>query len=125
MSKISRLPGTDCRHHLNGRCLYEEWLNPGYTKSWRCQVTARWESSFDDFLRRAEFFGVAEDAAPDLWGRQFQRMARETFHCGMYKYRPGAPVPGCGHHLDGVCVMGLPRCSGRCRHYSLNTDEQS
>jgi hypothetical protein len=66
---------------------------------------------------------VEEDAVPDLWGRQFQRLARDTFHCGMYTYSQGAPAPGCRHHLDGVCVMGLPRCHGRCRHFGQATDE--
>jgi len=124
MGKITRLPGCECRSFIHGRCLYEEQLNPGYTQSWRCQVTARWESDYDDFLRRAEFFGVDEAAVPDLWGRRFQRMARDVFHCQRYVYDPDAHVLGCRNHWDGICIMDLPKCGGRCRHYLAISEQE-
>ncbi|MCJ2163699.1 MULTISPECIES: hypothetical protein [unclassified Pseudodesulfovibrio] len=124
MGRITRLPGDGCRYCLNGRCLYEEQLNPGYTQSWRCQVTARWESAYDDFLSRADCFGVEESAVPDIWARQFQRMARDVFHCQRYLYDHGAQAPACLNHLHGVCIVALPKCEGRCRHYLAETDEE-
>lgn len=123
MGEIKHLPGNECQHYVRGRCFYEERLNPGYAEHWRCQVLARWESAFDDFLSRAEYFGVAQDAVPDLWGRQFQRLARDVFHCRNYTYSHEAEVPACRQHVDGVCIMSLPRCMGRCRHFMISTSE--
>ena len=123
MGTITRLPGAECRFFIRGRCLYEERLNPGYTQSWRCQVTARWESAYDDFLSRAERFGVEEAAAGDLWSAQFQRMARDVFHCRRYVYAHDLSAPSCRNHDAGVCTMDLPRCAGRCRHFQLQPDE--
>ena len=124
MGTITRLPGEECRFFIRGRCLYEERLNPGYTQSWRCQVTARWESDYDDFLSRAEQFGLEEAAVPDLWSMQFQRLARDVFHCRRYIYDHELPAPSCGNHDSGVCIMDLPKCGGRCRHYQLESDEE-
>ena len=123
MNEIKRLPGDGCTYYVRGRCLYEERLNPGYTQSWRCQVLKKWESKFDDFLARAEFFGVEQKAVPDLWDRQFQRMARDVFHCQMYTYEPGVEPPGCRNQLDAICIHGLPKCYGRCRHYEIAIPE--
>lgn len=124
MGTITRLPGTTCRFFISGRCQYEEQLNPGYTQSWRCQVTARWETAFDEFLTRAEEFGVEEDAVPDLWSAQFQRMARDVFHCKRYVFDHGAPAPSCRNHAAGVCIMDLPKCPGRCRHFRPESDDE-
>lgn len=126
MGKLDRLPGDDCYHFFAGRCLYEERLNPGYRQSYRCQVLARWETAYDDFLTRAEAMGIEQEQVPDLWERQFQRMVRDTFHCQTHVYNHDHRPPACGHELDGLCILGLPKCEGRCRHYQLDTleDEQ-
>lgn len=125
MADIKRLPGDGCRHNRSGRCLYEEHLNPGYDPRYRCRVLARWESAFDDFLERAELFGVEQKAVPDLWSRQFRRMARKTFRCGEYEYHAEADIPACLHVEDGLCLLGLPVCDGRCRHFrSERPDEE-
>ncbi|BCS87007.1 hypothetical protein [Pseudodesulfovibrio sediminis] len=123
MGNIKRLPGDSCRHYALGHCSYQEWLNPGYTRSWRCQVIERWESAFDDFLARAEGFGVEQDAVPDLWNRQFQRLAREVFHCQRYVFEPGAPALACRHQAEGVCILSQPKCHGRCRHFERDAHE--
>lgn len=117
MGDITRLPGQGCRHHAGGHCLYEERLNPGYAQHWRCRVLARWEAAFDDFLGRAEVFGVEQSAVPDLWERQFERLAREAFDCEQYVYSHGEDAPACLHAVDGVCRLALPVCEGRCRHH--------
>jgi len=117
MGKVQRLPGDGCRHYVFGRCLYEERLNPGYRRSYRCQVLNRWESAYDDFLSRAEAMGVRQESVPELWEIQFQRMAREAFHCRTHVFNHDFRPPACRHELDGLCVLGLPKCNGRCRHY--------
>lgn len=122
MGDITRLPGLGCQYYIDGRCLYEEMLNPGYTQRWRCQVLLKWGSAFDDFLERAESFGIEQDAVPELWERQFERMAREAFHCEQYSYFHGSDIPSCHHHaLDGLCRLALPDCGGRCRQYKVET----
>jgi hypothetical protein len=118
MAEITRLPGGLCRHHTFGRCLYEEHLNPGYSLRWRCVVLKRWESAFDDFLTRAELFGVSQEAVPDLWERRFEQIAR---NCDCEDYAPCAEAqsPACAHVHGGLCRLRLPDCEGRCRHYHL------
>jgi len=123
MGDMKKLPGDECKHFALGRCFYEEWLNPGYTKSWRCQVLARWETAFDEFMVRAENFGVEQEAVPGLWENQFQRMARDVFHCQRYIFDPNGTAPACRHQKAGVCIMSLPKCAGRCRHFKLDTHE--
>ena len=122
MGDVTRLPGSGCRFHVGGRCLYEEMLNPGYTQEWRCRVLARWETAYDEFLVRAELFGLEQSAVPDLWERQFERVARQAFDCDTYSYCPGAEPPACLHVLDGMCRLALPECRGRCRHYQPETE---
>jgi hypothetical protein len=124
MGDIIRLPGSGCQHFAGGRCLYEERLNPGYTDCWQCSVLVRWESAFDDFLERAESFGVGQDAIPDLWERQFERMARGVFDCKEYTYSHGAEAPACVYGLDGVCLLSLPECKGRCRRYLVEVEQK-
>lgn len=123
MTELKRLPGRGCRHHTAQRCLYGEHLNPGYHDEWRCRVITHWETAFDDFLARAENFGVHQDAVPDLWNRKFERMARETLRCNDFSYAAGADVPSCAHVCDGLCRLLLPECEGRCRHFELETNE--
>ncbi|MBI9078430.1 MAG: hypothetical protein JEY79_01660 [Pseudodesulfovibrio sp.] len=125
MGGITRLPGQGCQYHLGGHCLYEERLNPGYTQGWRCRVLSRWESAFDDFLARAESFGIKSDVAPDLWGRQFERMARDVFDCEQYVCCQAEGIPACLHESDGLCILMLPECSGRCCHYEVEEKQSS
>lgn len=123
MADILPMPGALCRHHTLGRCLYEEHLNPGYSLKWRCRVLMRWESAFDDFLVRAELFGVDQDVAPDLWERRFERVAR-SFDCDEYILCREAESPACAHVCDGLCRLALPACEGRCRHFQLPETER-
>lgn len=124
MTKVDRLPGHGCRHHTSGRCLYQEHLNPGYAEGWRCRVLAHWEDEYDEFLVRVDNFGVRQDAVPDLWSRKFERLARETLKCDMFSYAEGADIPACIHNAQGICRLNLPSCDGRCRHYSLEIQEE-
>lgn len=123
MADVTRLPGEGCHHHIFGRCLYQEHLNPGYATDWRCRVLLCWESAFDDFLLRTERFGLSQSAVPDLWERQFNRMARETFDCEEYVHSPNADIPACVHVHDGLCRLELPECEGRCRHFKTKKTE--
>ncbi|MBG0789280.1 MAG: hypothetical protein H0S80_02155 [Desulfovibrionaceae bacterium] len=124
MGKIHALPGDGCRHYIFGRCLYQERLNPGYRRSYRCQVLNRWERAYDDFLNRADAMGVDQESVSGLWAIQFQRMAREAFHCRnhVFNHDDHRP-PACRNEMDGLCVLGLPKCGGRCRHFEIDAAE--
>lgn len=115
-ARIRRLPGTDCRYHVQGRCLYQERLNPGYNQAWRCRVVQGWEASYDDFLLRAEAFRLEAATAAGLWESQVERMVRRGPRCP--DYDPGGEgVTGCTHALDELCLLAVPACRGRCRHF--------
>jgi hypothetical protein len=118
MAEILPMPGDACRHHTRGRCLYEEHLNPGYCSLWQCRAFAHWESAFDDFLARAELFGLEQERVASLWERRFARIAH-AFDCDRYSACTGADTPVCIHARDGLCRLALPVCEGRCRHYRL------
>lgn len=119
-AKIVRLPAAGCRSLFQGRCLYEEQLNPGLSTAWRCQVLRRWEAVYDEFLDRAENFGLAEASVPELWRRRFERLAEESVACPDYSQAPGGDMPECLHLFADLCLLRLPVCEGKCRNYRLH-----
>ncbi len=116
--RVVRLPGVGCRHYDRGRCLYEEALNPGYHRRWRCVVLLRWESAYDDFLERADRFGLSEAGLPELLRRRFERLTGEDVDCP--DYAPGADgsLPECRLLHEELCLLKLPECEGVCRHFA-------
>ena len=78
---VLRLPAFGCRSYHGGRCLYEEQLNPGYDQRLRCQVLAKWEAVYEDFLNRAEQFNLTEQDLAGLWRARFERLAGEAIDC--------------------------------------------
>lgn len=121
--KLIRLPGLGCRHHVLGRCLYEDALNPGYHRQWRCAVLQRWEAVYDDFLERAERFGLEEGSAADLLARRFERLTAEEVDCPDYAPGPEESLSGCRLLHEELCLLRLPECGGLCRHYVLRQDD--
>lgn len=117
MAKITRLPACGCRYFLGGRCLYEEELNPGYNVGFRCVVLRRWEQAFDDFLNRAEAFGLAQGVAADAWARRFERLLGEDPECPEYLRAEGLDLPDCMHCRGEICIRALPQCPGQCLHF--------
>ena len=71
----------ECQFHMEGRCLYEERLNPGYHSGFRCRVLEEWEQAYDEFLGRVEAFGLDASALGPLWTRQFARLVRRQPNC--------------------------------------------
>ncbi|GAB7022953.1 hypothetical protein [Desulfovibrio brasiliensis] len=117
MADVKKMPAGTCRHYVKGRCLYEELLNPGYQQDWRCVVMLRWEEAFDEFLHRAEAFGVEHDRVARLWEARFKRLAGDRPKCERFRPAPDVDPPCCLHHHEALCLLGLPECEGRCRHY--------
>jgi len=111
---IRRLPGKECLYHVRDRCLYEERLNPGYNRRWRCRVLQGWEASYDDFLLRAEAFQLESATVAGLWESRVERLVEQRPDCAEF-CRGGTEVTGCIHTLDELCLLALPVCAGRCR----------
>ena len=116
---VVRFPAVGCRSFQQGRCLYEELLNPGLQKSWRCLVLARWEAVYDDFLDRAENFGLTEVELGVLWSKRFERLAEESVPCPDVCAGDGESMPECLHLLADICLLRLPECTGQCERFRL------
>lgn len=120
-ANIVRLPAFGCRSYHGGRCLYEEQLNPGFDKRLRCQVLARWEGVYDDFLNRAERFGLEEKDLADLWRARFERLAEEAIDCPDFTPALAETMPECRHLFADICLLRLPECQGHCKNYRLHS----
>lgn len=121
MTKVSRLPGRACAHYAAGGCLYEERLNPGYRRDYRCVLWAGAETAFDDFLHRAERFGLDEAKAARIWRRRTEGAAHAAAprcpHDAAVQPHGLVADDGCAHCLDGLCVKNLPPCPGVCDRF--------
>lgn len=120
---LVRFPAVGCTHYMQGRCLYEERLNPGYHTAWRCVVLARWEAVYDEFLDRAENFGLSEKDLGALWSRRFDRLAEESVPCPDVRAGDAETMPECRHLEGEICVLRLPECSGQCVNFRLRENE--
>lgn len=118
---VVRLPAHSCRSYHQGRCLYEEQLNPGLHMDWRCAVLARWEAVYDDFLNRAENFGLEEGELARLWRLRFERLAEEDIACPDFVPALAETMPECRHLFVDICLLRLPECAGHCVNYRLHT----
>jgi hypothetical protein len=117
MSNVRPMPGDACRFFRQGRCLYEERLNPGYHLSWRCLVLTRWEGEYDDFLQRAEAFRLDDAPAARLWEKRFEGLLREGINCPRFVSGGVGEVLGCSLLFGDVCLAALPACEGVCRRF--------
>jgi hypothetical protein len=101
--------------------MYEEQLNPGFNTAWRCTVLARWEGVYDDFLSRAESFGIDETELARLWRKRFERLAEESIDCPDFSPALAEAMPECRHLFVDICLLRLPPCTGHCRNYQHRT----
>ena len=121
-AKVLKFPGAGCRHYLHGRCLYEEHLNPGFRRSYRCGVLEGWEAQFESFVDRAEAFGIGQAQAGGLWSRRFEGLVSGRRDCAEFipeadAARSESEPMGCALFMEGFCLIRLPRCQGVCpRH---------
>jgi hypothetical protein len=120
---LVRFPAVGCRFFQQGRCLYEERLNPGFHTAWRCLVLARWESVYDDFLDRAENFGLSEVELGVLWHKRFERLAEESVPCPDLLAGDGESMPECRYLLEDICLLRLPECAGQCERFRLREND--
>jgi hypothetical protein len=116
---LVRLPAFGCRSYYQGRCLYEEQLNPGLNQDYRCVVQLGWEAAYDDFLNRADNFGLDETELMRLWSARFERMVSEGVACPQYVPTTAEALPECRHLFVDICLLRLPMCAGHCINYRL------
>lgn len=115
-----RLPGEGCRFWTAGRCLYEELLNPGLCSGHSCSVLAVLEKSFDAFVARGESMGLSAEEAGRIWERRMDAALNIGWDCANFIFLPdcAGDMP-CVHFRDGICILCLPACPGRCRRFEL------
>lgn len=121
--------GHACVFYIQGVCFHPEAARPGFDPAWRCvrltQLLERW----DDFLDRAEAFGLAEETAARIWSARMNGFVLRRKDCPSPARfsAAGAPPPGvedaegealgCPHLWRGVCLLALPECRGACERY--------
>lgn len=113
---ISRLPAGGCRYFEQDRCLLEERRNPGFRRDWRCGVLHGWETAYDEFLDRAEAFGLSPAEVSRLWRSRLAGLVERAADCPSFARR-GAGATGCVHEFEALCLLLLPRCEGMCSRY--------
>lgn len=118
---LLRLPGDGCRYFACGHCLYEERINPGLRREFFCTVMVFLEDRFDAFVIRAEAFGLSSEEAGRIWEQRWAGQLNADWDCADF-----VPLPeevegvGCRNLVEGVCLLRLPSCSGRCRRFEGN-----
>ncbi|MGX9366485.1 hypothetical protein ACTVJH_10660 [Desulfoplanes sp. PS50] len=113
---LVRMPGIGCRFYVYGHCIYEEVQNPGYDATCICTVLKKLESQFEDFVDRAEAFGIEPLTAAMIWPRFGDRICVETI-CSQYAPDSEKRSDECRYRYDNACILLFPTCSGRCSRF--------
>lgn len=116
-SKVTSMPGEGCRFYKYGHCHYEESLNPGFHKRFRCKLLVAWESDFEDFIARAERFNLDPETAGRIWSEKMKSLRGRADACEDFQQGGGASEIGCLHAYLDVCLLALPLCRGQCTHF--------
>lgn len=120
-------PGHACLFYIQGVCVYPEAANLGRDPAWRCARLAQLLERWDDFLDRAEAFGLSEETAARIWSARMNGFVLRRRECpspARFPAADGAPpvdaegaVLGCPHLWRGACLLALPGCEGVCDQY--------
>ena len=127
MREVRPFPGHGCRFFDQGRCLYEEALNPGYDRSLGCRLLAALEEGYDHFLAQAEGFGIGDAEAGTLMERRFRRILARGDICPEHAPFPESSgededgFPDCALRRGLVCLLLLPACPGTCSRFEPHT----
>lgn len=123
------LPGHACRFYILGACFYPEAARPGYEPAYRCKHLVRLMERWDDFLDRAEAFGLSEETAGRIWNARSKGFFFSHKDCPAGRASPSlirddAPLTDgeeetscCTYLRQGACLLALPRCEGICARY--------
>ncbi|TIH18559.1 hypothetical protein D0S45_04905 [Marinifilum sp. JC120] len=117
MAKVTKMPGRMCRFYKNGRCLFEEKLNPGYNRQYRCRVMIDLEGEYDKLLLQAENFNLDAKAFGDLWEQRIEEHLKFTVVCRNMVPCEEEDGSFCSAIHDRVCLFELPECEGVCSRF--------
>lgn len=126
MTTLVRLPGDGCRYFVRRCCLLEERVNPGLRTEFACTFLADLEARFDAFVSLSEVFGLSAEEAGRIWERRWGGVLSASWNCPDFVPGPeGVEDEGCDNLLDGLCLLAMPPCPGRCRHYAVHAADES
>ncbi len=116
-----------CRYYSGGVCLYSETVNPGLEPDLRCPVLAGMIADWDNFLDRAEVFGLSERLAARIWNDRKHGCGGRGADCLQRDF--SAPVTpetlaGCRHRFQNACLLAMPACGGPCERFVSQFKEQ-
>ncbi|MFI3271407.1 MAG: hypothetical protein R3Y11_04770 [Pseudomonadota bacterium] len=99
---ISPMLGNNCCFWLEGRCAYEEMLNPGLHDSWRCTEEQRMMQLYDRFMEQIDGFSIDAPTAVQLWEQRLAKEPSVGSLCTSFEEReyPCGGCRGCGGHDD-------------------------
>lgn len=92
---ISPMLGNNCCFWLEGRCAYEEILNPGLHDSWRCTEEQRMLQLYDRFMEQIDGFSIDAATAVQLWDQRMTKEPSVGELCASFSAREYA-CGGCG-----------------------------
>lgn len=91
---ISPMLGNNCCYWLEGRCAYEEMLNPGLHDSWRCTEEQRMLQLYDRFMEQIDGFSIDAPTAVNLWEQRLGKEPAMGSQCASFGARE-YPCGGC------------------------------
>ncbi|MDL2316385.1 hypothetical protein LJC59_04820 [Desulfovibrio sp. OttesenSCG-928-A18] len=119
-------PPVACRFYIHGACLYAEARNPGLEVRFLCARLSRLMEQWDDFLDRAEAFGLNERLALRIWTERRSLAPPSRNLCPAESAAPARvfvsddeDISACPHLHQVSCLLLLPRCTERCERYLL------
>ena len=120
-------PGHACVFYIQGVCVHPEAARPGCDPAYRCVRLAQLLERWDDFIDRAEAFGLSEETAARIWSARMNGFVLRRKDCpfaarfsAVVDASPAdaeGAVLGCPHLWQGACLLTLPGCEGVCAQY--------
>ena len=119
-----------------GNCAYEEMIRPGLSSVSLCARLLGLMRSWDDFIDRADAFGLSEETAARLWDAREHGEITSSALCppvpSWVAAQKGAEqesedseaksLLSCHYLWGGICLLALPRCGGACANYCSRED---
>lgn len=118
----SPFPAYRCRFYSYGVCLHEELVNPDLREEYRCRRLAVLVRDWDEFINRADAFGLSEEEAARIWEERFHRNLDSDAACPHMRpdFREGGDVLlDCRSLYRNACLLLMPSCQGRCEHFAV------
>jgi hypothetical protein len=74
----------------------------------------------DEFVTRGDILGLSPEQAGRIWEQRMVKALNIGWDCANFtSLRDDAGDELCRHFFEGICLLRMPRCLGRCRHFEL------